>query len=82
MPVMILYDLEECAAACSGTVWYRLVGVNLTESNIVADAEQAVTLITARGNMNITFGPFVQVVAPEAGVTPRASATANASVHC
>ena len=58
-------------------MWYRLVGVNLTESSIVADAEEAVLYITSRTNLNITFGPFQQVVAPNASATPRASVAAE-----
>jgi hypothetical protein len=65
-----------------GAVWYRLVGVNLTESNIVADAEAAVLYVTEQLNLNITFGDFLQVVAPNASATPRASvAVKNAPRH-
>ena len=54
-----------------GAVWYRLVGVNLTESSIRQDAEEAVRFITQRLNLDILFGTFVQVAAPNTSVSAR-----------
>ena len=54
----------------SGTVWYRLVGVDLLRGNLTADAESSVRFVAGQLNMDLAFGSFVQVVAPNSSVAP------------
>ena len=56
-----------------GTVWYRLVGVDLSQGNLTADVESSVRLITSQLSVQLTFGTFVQVVAPNASVSSGAT---------
>ena len=50
-------------------MWYRLVGVDLSQSNLAADAETSIREVTRQLNAELVFGPFVQVVARNASVT-------------
>ena len=50
-------------------MWYRLVGANLTGSSVQQDVEAAVQMITARLNLDISFGPFVQTALPNTSVS-------------
>jgi len=50
-------------------VWYRLVGVNLMGTSVQQDVEAAVQFITARLNLDISFGPFVQTALPNASAS-------------
>jgi hypothetical protein len=47
-----------------GTIWYRLVGVNLAASNISADAVAMISTTAVYYNMKAEFTPPVQVSAP------------------
>ena len=51
-------------------MWYRLVGVDLSsQSNLIADAQSSVRFVAGQLNMELSFGSFVQVVAPNTSVT-------------
>ena len=52
-----------------GTVWYRLVGVDLTQGNLTADTEASLRFVTGQMNVALSFGTFVQVVAPSTKVS-------------
>ena len=62
-------------------MWYRLVGVNLTQSGIQQDAEYAVRFITQRLNLQISFGTFVQVAAPNASVSSGDAQTSHLKLN-
>ena len=60
-----------------GTVWYRLVGVDVSRGNLIADAGNGVTYITEQLNVQQKFGPFVQIVATNTNVSSGAGALAG-----
>ena len=52
-----------------GTVWYRVVGVDMSQGNLAADISTSVSYIASQLNMEVKFGTFVQVVAPNTSVS-------------
>ena len=64
-------------------MWYRLVGVDLSsQGNLTADAESSVRFVAGQLNMELAFGSFVQVVAPNTSVTAGAVRPVNAHLCC
>ena len=45
-----------------GTVWYRLVGVSLAQSNFTADATTVIGSLSQYTTLDAEASPFVQVV--------------------
>ena len=57
-----------------GTVWYRLVGVDLaSQGNLTADVEASIRIFTGQAAVQLAFGAYQQVVAPNASATPGAT---------
>ena len=46
-----------------GTVWYRLVGVNLAQSNFTEDASTVIDSLAQFVTLSVELSPFVQAVA-------------------
>ena len=59
LPKVMAPDVVLCGR---GTVWYRLVGVNLAQSNFTADAVTVIDALSQYTTLNVKVPPFVQVV--------------------
>ena len=51
-----------------GSVWYRLVGASLVNSNFTDDVESSVRFIAGQLNIKLVFGSYQQVSAPDTSV--------------
>ena len=63
-------------------MWYRLVGVDLSQGNLTADAETSVRFVLGQLHVELAFGTFEQVAASNNSVASSALYCRPLRIYC